>query len=71
MSPTTGDKWAEARDLADDLLGTCAALPDHVMDDPELCKYLDDLVMLCTGCEWWVEIHDLDGSGRCGDCQEQ
>ncbi len=70
MGPTTGDKQAEAQALADELLGTCDALPDHALDDRDLLEHLDTLVRLCDACGWWVEAHEMDNDDNCTECSE-
>lgn len=68
MGPTTGDKQARAHELADQLMGTCDSLPDEVLDDADLCGHIDELVMCCDTCSWWVEPHEIDDDGNCEDC---
>lgn len=68
MGPTTGDVQARAQALADELLGTCDGLPEHVLDDGDLASALDELVLCCECCGWWCESHEIDDRGNCEDC---
>ncbi len=70
MDQTPKDKQQEARDLADELIGTCANLPEHVLDDQELCMELDTLAWLCEDYGWWVEVSEVNEDGQCQQCQE-
>lgn len=42
--------------------------------DMELLGELDDKVLLCNGCNWWVETAEIDnndsGDQLCTDCTE-
>ncbi len=69
MGTSTADKQMEAQKLADRLLGTPDLAPDYLYDDPDLCAFLDDLIVICNGCDQWVEAHELDDYGLCEDCQ--
>lgn len=71
MGPTTGDKQAEAQALADELLGSCDPLPDHVTEDCDLCEHLDALVIRCEVCDWWVEVYDTDDNVTCTVCSRE
>ncbi len=70
MGPSIGDKQQRAQKIADDLLGTSEALPDEVLEDQDLAEFLDDLIMLCDTCGWWVETSEMDDDQNCEDCQE-
>lgn len=81
---TERSNYESLRDLADevaaDLVGTCQGLYDalgedreHLQDDIEFCRLLDDRVMECSTCGWWVEANDgdfpLDGNEFvCTEC---
>jgi len=68
MGLTTEDKEEQAQALADSLLGTCYPMPDDVARDPDLCEHLDELILRCPCCDWWVKAHEVDDDGNCGDC---
>lgn len=68
MGPTIGDKQTEARELADELLGTSDNLPEHIVEDFDLCDFLDELVFVCEDCGLWADTGEADDAGNCGDC---
>ena len=68
MGPSTADIQSRADAIADHLLGTCNPLPDEVLDTEGLAEALDELVLCCETCGWWVESHEIDDSGNCEDC---
>ncbi len=73
MGPGIGDVQQKAQELAERLLGTTDPLPDWVLetDDPDLCVLLDEAVMLCETCGWWVETHEMDDEQNCEQCQNE
>lgn len=38
------------------------------MEVEPLAEALDDLVMCCWSCGWWVESYEIDDDGDCEDC---
>lgn len=66
-----------ARDLAPRLLGTCMSLAEalgpneeHLINNAEFCSELDQHVLECTKCSWWVETDEINGDGECEDCAD-
>lgn len=62
--------------LADNLLGTCSSIDDHLPNgltfddlDVEDCELLDDKVVQCADCGWWCEMSEINEDGQCGDCE--
>lgn len=61
------DYWRElAERCADELNGTCKSVhelsePEYVagLDNMVFCARLDELVMECSVCNWWVEPSEL------------
>lgn len=53
-------------------LGTCNSLEtsdfQELTDNAEFCAVLDDEVMCCEGCGWWVESGEIGETGVCFDC---
>lgn len=63
--------------LAGDLLGTCDTLDEHLPDGVKFealtfedCSRLDDEVMRCEACSWWVESGYTNENGECDECVE-
>ena len=61
-----------AQDLAHELLGTVDDWPE---DTPQgVLLELDTMIWRCAGCEWWVELCDIEedeaGRGYCTECRE-
>lgn len=65
--------------LACDLEGTCASLETRLdelfgieLDDIpyDLLVALDERVMLCECCGWWVESADIDDDSICSECRK-
>jgi len=65
--------------VADDLLGTCRGLDDALQaefgDDVtleevplDMLQLLDDCVMRCDGCGWWVETSEISDDNLCEQC---
>lgn len=78
--PYTQENVVKMREVAEYLRGTCKSLEDGLqtefgedadaMDfDIELLRELDDAVMNCESCNWWVETGEIDDDGNCTDCQ--
>lgn len=71
----------QVRELAEALRGSCTTLEyalqemDAVLDDmtKTTCLLLDNLVLLCAGCDWWCdagEMKETDGEYYCTDCAD-
>jgi hypothetical protein len=62
-----------ARELADELIGTCAiAFPAELLSEGELAKF-DDLAFECEGCGWWCSTDELNnehGEQLCDECAD-
>lgn len=65
-----------AETLISDLQGTCKSL-DDVLEDLgydigtvpfEVLQILDNNILRCECCEWWVEISECNEEGVCSDC---
>lgn len=66
--------------VAEKIVGTCRSLDEvlqEVFGDDELTmtdlgadllEELDELVLECEGCNWWVEAAEVNDDGLCGDC---
>lgn len=78
MSRTATDLSLEERQtIAHELLGTCDLTTLFRLE--EEFDLEDDLevgiaaescdVWQCEGCQWWVELHELDEDYFCEDCQ--
>jgi len=76
MGPTTGDIQQQANELAEYLLATNNSLPDWVFSkEPEFTDLLDEQVICCDCCNWWVardEATDDEvmGTTFCDECME-
>lgn len=61
-------------EVAAELLGSCDDLSAHCTeverDNPQFCAALDDDVMLCELCGWWVDSSEVDEDGNCHECAE-
>ena len=70
-------------ELAEDLMGTTQSIghacdligidEDELYDNIDMLGELDQLVLLCDACGWWVESGDIvagDGENICCDCDE-
>ena len=79
MIPFNDENKAKITQVAEDLRGTCKSLDEAFQVefgedvDPmnasiELLRHLDDQVMLCDCCGWWVETSDINDAGVCIDC---
>jgi hypothetical protein len=66
--------------VAEDLIGTCKSLDQALekefgdeaqFDDVplQMLELLDDIVLCCRTCDWWVEASEVDDDGDCEDCQ--
>ena len=67
----------QIHELAGDLMGTCGDIDEHLpegitFDDLTLedCSLLDDEVMKCDECGWWVESGLINDEGKCDECVE-
>lgn len=53
-------------------LGTCNSIETsdfgELMNDADFCAVLDDEIMCCTCCGWWVESGEISADGECSDC---
>jgi hypothetical protein len=62
------------QELARELNGTCERLYDVLSRQgrEELtqaeCEELDEAVMCCDTCSWWVDSDEIDEDGNCSDC---
>lgn len=64
---------ARAREVADDLLGTGNKTLNNEatveeVNNTDFCETLDQLVLECEQCGWWVESDEVCENGRCDDC---
>lgn len=63
-----------AQEIADQLLGSCYDLGEVITyaqsEDVALLAELDQLVMRCDTCGWWVETDEVDDDSNCEDCQQ-
>lgn len=60
-----------ARTLAYKLLGTCDGAVDQIEElTLEECRALDDIVLNCVACNWWVEAGECDEDGVCSECRD-
>ena len=64
--------------LVADLQGTCDTLserlPEGVEEDeltPDDLAALDEQIMCCDTCGWWVEMCEISEDGNCDDCQQE
>lgn len=61
-----------AREVADALLGTANDLENEASEEEinsiSFCDALDELVMQCETCNWWVAADDVDDDGNCAEC---
>ncbi len=61
--------------VADDLRGSARNLSDFAT--PEECRdtdfllALDELVLECECCGWWVDADECDDDQHCEDCQRE
>lgn len=65
--------------VAQSLQGTCKSLHEalaenqleHLEDDAEFLKGLDNEVFCCSQCDWWCELNEMseEHDGICTDCQ--
>ncbi len=68
----------EIPEIAEDLRGTCKTLDDvleamgYNIDDmsTDMLASLDDEVMLCDTCGWWIEACEMEDGYECNDCKE-
>lgn len=62
-----------AEEVADDLRGTGnKSLEDESTEEErnnaDFCARLDELVVECETCGWWVETDEICKEGHCDDC---
>lgn len=71
------------RKVAETLEGSCKSLDDVLCDvfdyengtltstdlPIELLRELDDIVMECQSCSWWVEASEVDDDSVCEECR--
>jgi len=62
------DLRKRAEQVAHDLLGTAGTMPDDVIETEGLAELVDDMVMECGFCGWWVDPNELDEDQMCADC---
>ncbi len=75
MAEVTREKMSE---IAEELRGTCKTLDEvlegHGLDyncvPVEMLDTLDEDVMLCDWCGWWVESSEIDDDSVCKECKE-
>lgn len=70
----------DIEEVIDYLLGTCKSLDEgisEIYEDKDFtdltlnqCTILDDNIMCCECCGWWVNSHEIDENNFCEDCQE-
>jgi formylmethanofuran dehydrogenase subunit E len=69
-------------DFVEHLRGTCMSLQEGLNNfdileedlEDEDYELLDENIMRCDGCGWWVESHEIDnssGDAFCKDCVEE
>lgn len=64
--------------IAEELRGTCGTLDDkleqHGIDfncvPADMLDALDEEVMCCDWCGWWVESSEIDDDCTCKECKE-
>lgn len=60
----------EVKEYAESLIGTCQNLEDDFLDLPlEQCFLMDEIVMCCEACGWWVASEDIGENGDCLECE--
>ncbi len=65
---------ARLHEVADELRGQCVrGLEDVATEeerrDTKFLEALDDLVILCDTCGWWVDADEMEDD-QCEDCRE-
>lgn len=69
----------ELKDICSNIEGTCKCLEDVVLevtgreyDDLTVgdCQEIDNCVICCDTCGWWVDSGCVDENGNCEDCQD-
>lgn len=68
----------DVQELIYDLLGTCSNIEDHLPEGMEYddlttedLQVIDDQIMLCEQCGWWVELDEcFNEDGYCHDCRD-
>ena len=69
-------KQTAIKNMAFDLLGTDMNAEQYQIDHglfpltSEEQEYMDDLIMQCPECGYWVKPHDMI-DGQCEDCYEE
>lgn len=65
---------ARATIVADALMDTCKSLSDVASDDEvndrNFCSALDDIVMCCDQCSWWVDANEVNDDQICKECSD-
>ncbi len=60
--------------VAAELLGQCLKSLEDVSTEQErtlqFLRELDDLVMECQQCNWWVDADEVDDDQHCEDCAD-
>ena len=36
-----------------------------------VCNLVDEQIMCCSSCGWWVDVAECDDEGNCSDCQDE
>jgi hypothetical protein len=77
---TSGLTAEQLASVAERVQGTCDTLTSacEALDiaEPDLSDLEADLeqhfgLVICPGCDWWVEVSELDDDGYCPQCQEE
>lgn len=59
---------------ADELLGSATTITEVLtaaeQDNQKFLEALDERVMQCDACGWWVEADDVNGDNVCSECAE-
>jgi hypothetical protein len=56
---------------AQELIGTCQSLDDEFCELPlEQCYLMDEIVMCCDTCGWWIASEDMGDESTCLECEE-
>lgn len=62
--------------------GTCKSFDEAIVDffeddtldsesfTTDQLEIIDQEIMRCDSCGWWVESHEIDEEGNCEDCNE-
>ncbi len=69
------DMANRAREVSEDLIGTCRDLNDFAteqeINDPTFCAELDLLAFRCESCGWWSAAEEETQGLTCLECGEE